>query len=184
VSELRKAGFQVDHVSDLFIRPLNYKEAIPILLHRLPTVEDHALKQEIVRALAVLWARPQAARPLIHEFVNSPDQRPNGLRWTMGNALSVVATDDVFDDIVSLFRNKEYGRTREMLALALARMKNPRAVDALIESLDDEEVAGHAVMALRKMNAKKAESAMRPFTEHPKTWIRNEAKRALEKMKK
>ncbi len=75
------------------------------------------------------------------------------------------------------------GRSREMLALALANMKNPRSVDVLIESLGDDDVAGHAVQALRKMKAKKAEPAIRPFIQHPKTWIRSEAKKALERMK-
>jgi len=94
----------------------------------------------------------------------------------------VVADDSVFDDIVALVKDKRHGRAREMLAVALANMKNPKAVDVLIELLDDEEIAGHALSALRKLAPPEAREAIEPFVNHPKTWARNEAKRALKKI--
>ena len=128
------------------------------------------------------WAKPIAARPLIREFLKAPDSEEFGLKWAIGNALSVVADDSVFDDIVALVKDKRHGRAREMLAVALANMKNPKAVDVLIELLDDEEIAGHALSALRKLAPPEAREAIEPFVNHPKTWVRNEAKRALKKI--
>ncbi|MBN2394562.1 MAG: HEAT repeat domain-containing protein, partial [Anaerolineae bacterium] len=67
---------------------------------------------------------------------------------------------------------------------ALGNMKDARAIGVLIELLDDEEVAGHALMALCKLAPPEARSAIERFTDHPRTWIRNEAKRALAKIDK
>ena len=116
---------------------------------------------------------------MIHEFIKAPDDSQFGLRWTIANALAVVADDSVLDEVVALLQNPKYGLAREMLAVALANMKTPRAVDVLIESLGDPELAGHAVKALGKLRSKRAESAIRPLADHPRAWIRTEAKKAL-----
>src|SRR2546423_273352 len=124
---------------------MRYPEAVPTLLKWLPRTRDPDLKHDLVRALSVPWAKPTAASPLIQEFVNASDQSEFGLRWTIANALAVVADDSVFEEVASLLGNKEYGRAREMLALALANMKMPRAIDVLTEPLQDPALPGHAV---------------------------------------
>jgi hypothetical protein len=184
IDELRAQGYPVDTVSDLLNKRMRYPDAIPTLLRWLPRIKDPAVEEDIVRALSVPWARPTAASPLIHEFVNAPADSELGLRWTIANALTVVADDSVFDEIVALLRNPKYGRAREMLALALANMKTPRAADVLVGSLQDPVLAGHAVKALGKLKSKTAESAIRPFTNHPKAWIRARAKKALKSISK
>lgn len=174
---------QVEQVSDLYRKPIDYRAAIPTLIKWLPLVDDRAVKMELVDALSIKWAKPAAARPLIEEFREAPSEDIN-FKWAIANALSVVADVSVFDDIVELVRDKRHGRAREMLAVALANMKDPRAVDVLIELLDDEEVAGHAVLALRKLAPPEERSAIERFVDHPKTWVRNEARRALAKIDK
>jgi hypothetical protein len=52
----------------------------------------------------------------------------------------------------------------------------------LVELLEDEQVAGHAVLALRKLAVPETRAAIEPFAEHPRTWVRREARRALEKI--
>ena len=71
-----------------------------------------------------------------------------------------------------------------MLALALANTKSERAVEVLIACLEDPDVAGHAVAALGKLKAKKAEQQLQRFLTHPKAWIRQEARKALERLAK
>ncbi|MGH9243237.1 MAG: HEAT repeat domain-containing protein [Acidimicrobiales bacterium] len=63
-------------------------------------------------------------------------------------------------------------------------MKDPKAVDVLIGLLDDPDVEGHAVVALGNLRAESARDRIEPLLEHPKTWIRQEAKRALAKIDK
>jgi len=184
LAELAQVGVRVESLSDLVNKPIDYQVTIPLLLKWLPQVTNIAVRETIIRALTVKWAKPMAAQPLIEEFCKVTDTEEPGLKWAIANALSEVADASVFEDIVELVRDKRHGRAREMLAAALAKTKDPRAVDVLIELLDDEEVAGHAVYALRLLAPPKAQAALERFVDHPKTWVRNEARRALAKIDK
>jgi HEAT repeat protein len=112
------------------------------------------------------------------------DPSGTALKWAIGNALSVVADDHVFNEIVGLIKDKSHGRAREMLAVALGNMKDPRAVDVLVRLLADEEVAGHALIALGKLRATQSRPQVEAFLSHQKSWVRQEAKRALSKIDK
>ena len=181
VKALQKVGIEVQSVYDLVNSSQSYKGAIPVLLKLLPKVKEQVIKEGVARALTVKEARGLASRPLLNEFLSADSSQLN-LKWVIGNALSMVAEDDVFEEIVDLATDKKHGQAREMLMLALANMKHPRAVDVLIELLKDEEVAGHAIMALGKLKAAKAQKAIEVFLDHQKTWIRKEASRALSKI--
>lgn len=183
VQELRGAGFPIEHVADLFNRRFDYREAIGILLKWLPLADNKAVKADIVHALSVRWAKPKAARPLVDEFRRA-ESGYSSFKWAIGNGLSVVADDSVFDDLVAIARDRTHGTTRQMVALALGNMRDPRAVDVLIELLDDDDVAGHAVMALGKLKAARARASVEQFLGHPRTWVRAEARRALAKIDK
>ncbi|MBC7252108.1 MAG: HEAT repeat domain-containing protein [Anaerolineae bacterium] len=182
--EVDKRGIPREKLPEFLQRgPVDYRAGISVLLKWLPLVDNLDVKWAIVDALAWKWAKPVAARPLIEEFRKTPMERW-GFKWSIASALCEVADASVFDDIVELVRDKRHGRAREMLAVALAKTKDPRAVDVLIELLDDEEIAGHAVYALRLLAPPEARSALERFVDHPKTWVRNEAKRALAKIDK
>lgn len=184
LAELAEHGFHLEWVSDLFNRRMEYRDIIPILVKWLPLVSDRAVKMDIASALSTKWARPLAARAIIEEFELAPETEELGLKWALANALSEVADDTVFDEIVQLSCDRQHGRAREMLAVALSNMKDPPAVTILIELLDDEQVCGHALMALRKLAPVAAKNAVERFVNHPKTWVRNEARRALGKIEK
>lgn len=181
--ELAQAGFEVESIDDLRHRGGNYEAAIPILLEWLPRTDDADVKESIVRNLTVQWAKPRAAPLLVDEFRRAGDaSHEMGLRWAIGNALAEVADDSVFEEVAVLAKDPRWGRSREMLALALANMKDPRAVKVLRDLLADEEVAGHAVIGLGKLRAKEARAGIEPFLEHSKKWVRDEAKKALKKI--
>jgi hypothetical protein len=173
------AGYELETVGELEREWTNYKSAVPILLRWLPMAKYDALREDIVRTLTVRLARPEAAAPLVDAYRTESNEH---VKWAIGNALSVVADDGIFDDIVDLVTARQHGRAREMLCFALGNMKNPRAHDVLMGLLDDDEVAGHAIRPLGKLKVLKARSKIETFTSHPKAWIRREAKRALEKI--
>jgi HEAT repeat protein len=104
------------------------------------------------------------------------------LKWAIGNALSVVADEAVFDDVAELVRDQRHGKAREMLAVALGNMSTPAAVAVLTELLQDDEVAGHAIIGLGNLRATAARGAIEGFLRHPKSWIRAEARKALKKI--
>jgi len=183
LTDLEKIGIRVDWISDLYTKKLNYKVAIPILLHWLPLIENIDVKETIVRALTVSWAKPVAAPLLIKEF-RKAGTGYSSLKWAIGNALSVIADDSVYADVVNLVQDKRHGKAREMLVLSLGNMKEVQAVDILINLLKDDDLGGHAIMALGRIKSKKAYSEIEKFLTHPKPWIRREAKKALLKIEK
>lgn len=188
LAELSAAGFDLNPsrgISDLiknksYRNKSSYKRAIQILLHWLPRVEDLRVKEDIVRTLTIKWAKPAAAPTLIEEFLATG--RSGSYKWAVGNALSVVADDIVFDEVVEVVQDKGHGSARQMVVVALGNMSNPNAVQVLLELLEDDEMAGHALMALGKLGAMEAYSHIEQFLKHPKSWIRKEAKKALERI--
>ena len=180
LKDLGAVGFSVNAVGELRHGRRNYRAAIPTLLRWLPQVSERHVKEDIIRTLSVPWAKPAAAPVLIDEFRKAEDE---GLRWALANGLEVVADDTAFDQLVPLVRDKKYGKAREMLAVALGNMKDPRAVTVLIDLLGDAEIVGHAVMGLGKLRAPAAREGLEALTRHPAEWIREEAKKALNGMK-
>lgn len=182
VKELVQAGFAVESLDELRQSGRTYQDAVPILLRWLPRIANLDVKESIVRTLSVPWAKPMASRPLVAEFQSAAVNAASPLKWAIGNALEVVADDSVFDEIAALVRDKRHGAARQMLAAALSKMKDPRTVDLLIELLNDEEIAGHALMALGRLSAQKAAPQIRRLLNHPKSWVRHEAGKALAKL--
>lgn len=179
LKDLAAEGFRVSTIGELRQSKLEYRSAVAILLQWLPQISDLQVKEDIVRTLSVPWARPEAAQTLIEEFKRADDATAPGLRWVIANGLAIVADDSVFDELVQLVEDRGYGKAREMLALALSNVRNPQAIGVLMGLLDDEQMVGHAVMALGKLNAAEAQSRLRDLTRHPTEWVREEARKSL-----
>jgi hypothetical protein len=120
LEELTQIGFHLEWVSDLRSGKYDYRDAIPVLMRWLPNVENRDIKEEIIKALSVPWAKPEAASLLINEFKKADVSEELSLKWAIGNALSVVTDDSVFSEIVELVRDRQHGRAREMLTVSLA----------------------------------------------------------------
>jgi hypothetical protein len=179
LKELAAKGFRVRSLVELREGGSNYGAAVPVLLQWLPRISDRHAKEDIVRTLSVPWAKPEAAPLLIREFKAANDPTGDGLRWAIANGLAVVADDAVFEDLLHLVQDKQYGKAREMLVVALGNMKDPRAVTVLMNLLDDEQVVGHAVMALGKLKAPAARERLKELMQHTTEWVREEARKAV-----
>lgn len=177
LEELSAGGVWVTDLRELRTRDATeYRGAVPVLLRWLNRVTDVAVKQDIVRTLSVPYAAPAAARPFVEEFRRATT---GGLRWAVANGLAVVADDGVFKDVAGLVTDARYGKAREMLAVALGNMQPPGAVDVLINLLRDEDVAGHAAIALGKLRAFAALEPLKTLAPHRQEWVREEAKKAI-----
>ena len=134
----------------------DYEAAAPILVRWLPQVCDPIEKEVLARSLTgVKTARAEAARAIVAEFRNA-DMDAESEKWAYGNALATLADAEIADDLLELVRDRRHGRARQMLCDGLKRTKDPRAPDALIELIDDDDVAGHAISALRSYGPKTA----------------------------
>jgi len=129
----------------------DYGRAAPILLRWLPQIEDPRKRESIIRSVTgEAEARANGgAQAMIDEFRRSADDR--NLAWAAGNALSTLAGPSDADAIIGLLCDRRFGTGREMLCDALKRTKNPRAPQVLVELLDDDDINGHAISALRAM---------------------------------
>jgi HEAT repeat protein len=188
LKELREAGHPVTDLWDLVNTRQPYPAAVPILIRWLDTLDPAEMTRQqgeveaAVRALAVPAARGKAAPRLIELFRSVDDPSGLGMRWAIGSTLEVVGDDSVADDLMALATDRKYGQARQMVVLGLGRLKSTRAEDVLIDLLKDEDVVGHAAMALGNRRSERAAPAISGLLQHPKPWVRQEAMKALTKI--
>ena len=152
----RDFGYFARNVPEAGVRAprFDYASAAPILIRWLPQARTPLIKERIVRSLTgESAAAPDALQPLVAEFRRAPDEEW-ALKWAIGNALSTLADASIVDDLVELAADRRHGKGREMLMDALGRTKDERALELLVELVDDDEVAGHAISALRRLGPK------------------------------
>jgi HEAT repeat protein len=193
VADLRTAGFDVEWVDDLYSGEMVYASAGPLLLSWLPRMRNPDVLEGIVRALSVSWFRPQAGRPLVHllrSLLDEPDwlDEPDAhrLRWTVANALDVVAGEDVVDDLLELHCDARLDDdTRSMLVRALATTGEPRVVPAILAVTeqarrdDDVPLLISCVIALGRLRHEPSLPLLEEMCEHADRELRSEAKKAL-----
>jgi hypothetical protein len=178
-------GVSIKSVWDLVKTKREYRSAIPVLVAHLRYEYPYRIREGIARALTVKYAGETAYEALVTEFRKRPgpvDAAEIGFKWALGNAISVAADRSRFDEVVELVIDKRHGGSRDMLALRLPDLARYRAVDVLIELLGDDEVAGHAVVALGKLKAQKARAHIERLTKHANPWVREEASKALARL--
>ncbi len=183
LAELAEHGFHYAGICELRVHGGRYTAAVPILTKWLPLVLNWDAKESIVRALSVPFAK-SAAPVLIQEFRRAPAEQML-FKWTIGNALSIVADDSAFEDVAGLVRDPRHGKAREMLAVALGNMRKnaAAAIEVLLGLLADEAVAGHAVIALGQLRAGSAQPAIEALLrKNPRRWVRKEAEKALKRI--
>ena len=178
LQELTEVGFPYPSISALRESGVRYEQAVPILVRWLSrAADDDQLKEELVRALSVPWARREALPALLEEFQDLTN--PELLRWTVGNALSIVAGSPTVPTLTSLALDRRYGTARRMLVLRLGRAKDDASLDALVELVHDPDVDGHAVDALARRRSARAADALRAKVDDPRAWVRRAARRGL-----
>ena len=188
----RDFGFFASEIPEARIRAprFDYAAAAPILIRWLPRAQTPLIKERIVRSLTgEKAATPDALGPLVVEF-RAASEDEWALRWAIGNALSTLADASIADDLIELAADRRHGKSREMLMDALARTKDERPLDLLVELVDDDEVAGHAVSALRCLGPKsslpyleRARPALeRQAAEGVRPIARKQARTALERL--
>ncbi len=178
---LAKGGVFVEDIYDLVNTSKDYKNIIPILIELLKQgISDEKLKEGVIRSLAVKGAGTIAGEILIEEYKKTPQEKMM-LKWVIGNTIEVIISVNILQDVLKIVKNKENGMSRERFIAALGKMKSKDVEQTLIDLLDDETIAGHAIYALRKLNSEKARNKIQTLEKHKKFLIRKEAKIYLKK---
>ena len=180
---LKNVGITIEDIYDLVNTNKSYPEAIPVLIKLLKEgITNNGNKEGVIRALAVPEAKGKIGSLLIEEFYKIPIGNMI-LRWTVGNTMEAVISEKDINDVIKIIKDKSNGMSRQMFALALGNIPSEKSEEALIQVLDDDEIAPHALEALGKLKSQKAKLKIRELVNHKKTLIRKEAQKALKKIK-
>ena len=127
------------------------RSAMPHLIEALPTLNDSRLVGAVAGHLRGSWARPAAFDALLSAFERwAPSDPLTG--WHLGDALGTTATKAQADTLNRCAQDRTYGEARQMVVHALSRFKTvPGAEHALVELIEDPDVALHAMHALRRV---------------------------------
>ncbi len=182
IGELKQVGIHINSIYDLANTTKSYPQGLPILIGLLRKgISDDRLKEGIIRSLAVKEAKGLAGAALLEEYNKIPKEKMV-LRWTIGSALEVVITNDELEPVINIIKDKTNGMSRQMFVLALAKLPAEKSEQILIESLDDDELATQAIVALSKIKSQKALIKIKELVNHSKPLIRKEALKALKKI--
>lgn len=196
VEALRLTGYEVNHIQELYQKYKTYKSAIPILLKWLPKIAHSdpvavmQVKQTVLHALNNKCAKPEAIRPLIEEFENFKyvegvnDYMNGSYRWKIGEILALIGDSSVADDLFRFIKNRAYGSDRAQLVRGIKNLKDPRAVDVLINLVIDNDLTECAIYALGMLRAKKARPYIEKFLKDSTASVRQEAKAAIKRIDK
>lgn len=180
VRELQTAGFAVDAVEELATRyaPIS-QPAIDILLSWLPRVQDQAVRETIVRALAAT-AEPFDGRPLARAFDES---RSESLRWAIGNTMALANPTGLAEWVVKAVSDPASGKARETLALATAKLV-PTSIACRTLTPLLEELPGNVAQAFAQCGGSTEAALLQEWRERTKGWQRKEIDRAIRAIRK
>jgi HEAT repeat protein len=135
----------------LYPQTFDFDAAAPVIIAWLPRVAGPRLKEAMVRSLAGQRGRRRVgATELLHEFVRPEHATNDSLRWAIANSIAVAAQHDDADAIIELLTDTRWGYARQMLCDALSRTGDPRSPSVLVSLVSDDDLAGHAISALRR----------------------------------
>lgn len=151
LADLRDVGFHVECVWDFVNTADKYPAAIPVLLRHLAMPYSSGVKEGIARALTVSYAGPEALRELIKQFREQTDDRPNKLKWVLGNAISEVATPADAETMIELATDPSHGQARDSITQRLPRVVKDKARlrEVLQRLTRDEQTERYAHLAAR-----------------------------------
>ncbi|MDX2284270.1 MAG: HEAT repeat domain-containing protein, partial [Bacteroidia bacterium] len=139
----------------------------------------------VVRTLTVIEAKGLAA-PVLINLYHKLSIEYESLRWAVGNAMTKVMTDSDITEVLSIVKNPDNGTSRQMFVYALAKFKKwkPTIEPVLIPLLEQDDVRGHTIYTLGHLQSQTARAKIETFVNHPITYIRKEARKALERIDK
>ena len=85
--------------------------------------------------------------------------------------------------IISFCLDKKAKRGRQGFVMLLGKKIYCSCAELIVSLLNDDDVDGQVIDTLYKMGANSYADLIEPFLSHNRTWIKNEAKRYIQKYK-
>ena len=83
--------------------------------------------------------------------------------------------------IIEICLDKKAKRGRQSFIMLLGRKCYSAFADVIIHLIHDDDVDGHVIDTIYKMQVGQYVEKVKPFLNHKRTWIRNEAKKYIQK---
>jgi HEAT repeat protein len=186
VEALRCAGVHVASSQDLMNTRAPYPQAVPVLIEILGQMETYAIRETIVRSLAVKEAKGRAEESLITEFERSlHDESVDAqtFRWAIANTLDIIGGKGDADSLMRLLLDPRSARSRGLLSVAAAKTKDRRVIPILLDYLNEGDLQGFSARGLGLLRAQEATPRLRKIADETKnSWIRREALKALKRI--
>ena len=142
-------GRFVNNVEFFCASEIDERAAMPVFLELLPRLTDRRLIGAVAGHLRRPWARP-AAFAVLHEAFLRLATVDDSTSWSLGDSMANAARIQELPLLLAIVNDSTYGRARQMVVSSLARFRrSPDVRLALILLLTDEDVALHAMSALR-----------------------------------
>jgi hypothetical protein len=167
-------------------------EALNIAIH---TFGDTGgwIEDDLLAALHAMAAWPERfADPFTFDYRGEQITwyRYESLGWALGESFRRVMhrarrlrrQERVFEAVRAVCLDRRFGKGRESFTMLLGHYGGPAQIPTLIGLLDDADVSGHAVYALRLLGASEAADRVRPFLDSSKTWVRQQARKYFQKI--
>ncbi len=184
LQELAAVGVHVDYLQGLCTKGSDAPAAIPVLIHWLKVTMHWNIADVIARVFMMPWARCDAvADALCERFASAPDT-PQWLtaKWSMGNALSLCATQKHAKPIAQLIADARYDYARGMLLIALVRTNTPEALEVIRGVIPELPFEG--ISALRRLKNPAAIPVLQPYLNHSHAHIRRAARAAIDRLER
>lgn len=179
-NNLKQRGYIIDSVNELLKLSHKERELVPYLLELLDNLSDESDKEFIVRCLGVKGFT-EAIPKLLTEFKSAKN---NYYRRAIANSINIIHSMTIEKELIVLSSNKKYGTGRQMLVLSLGEYKSDLSLKCLVNLLNDEEVRGHALMALGKCGNPEVLSAIEMYCNSENNWIKKTAINAVKKIRR
>ena len=179
LKEINNNGFLVTEFNELKCLKPKHKRIVSILTKYLYAFKADNYKDAIVEVLGVKGFT-EATEILLKAYY---DIKWNGDKWPIGNALYNIQDNRFEAEYIEIIANKDNGISRQMIIVLVGKLQCENAIPVLIELLGDEDVFGHAIMALGYYKKPYLINYIEPFLTHEKRWIRKEAEKSLIKIK-
>ncbi|MFF5079222.1 hypothetical protein ACFY36_19360 [Actinoplanes sp. NPDC000266] len=108
------------------------------------------------------------------------------LQWIVGNAIEITSVPSHADRVLDLVENPSYGKSRQMLVMALRRIgkKSERTVSVLKGVVEDHSVAAQALAVLASLDPAGSIELIEVAANHSDGGISAAAKKALSAARK
>lgn len=144
--------------------------------------KDVVIKDYLIKSMTGKKAHSFFWQWLLAEFKKS--DYPSFYRWTLGNIMAIISENNDDEIISEIINNKRYGKAREQLVFAFAKIKGKNAENSLLNLITDPEIYLAAVISLGNIGSKDALPYIKLLANHPDPYFRKKIKLAIVKIEK